>query len=177
MLAELEMYCSNKSNGCNWVGQNEHLKTHLNSCQFKSTDDLNKELILKKDNEIQLLNNKIDLLETRNDELLEENNDLRIQLFESEKKLRIYAAFLLQTDSGKVTSSSSGSRHDNSKNSPNKSQQTSTPNVSDMDRLSRLRTLHSLKDSTTTPEEEKRQLNEEDAQDSSHQHHSRRHHK
>jgi hypothetical protein len=162
MLAELEMYCSNKPNGCKWVGQNEHLKTHLSSCQFRCSEDLNKELT-EKNNEIQSLIDRIDSLETRNEELLEENSGLRNQLFESEKKLRIYDAFLLQTDSGKV----------NSKHSPSKPHQSSASNASDIDRLSRLRTLHSLKDSSSTPEEEKRQRNEEEAQ----QHHSRRDHK
>ncbi len=159
MLAELELYCSNKPNGCKWIGQNEHLANHLKTCSHKSSEELNK-VIDVKNLEISTLHERIESLEMRTDELVEENDLLRSQLSECEKKLRIYNAFL-QSESEKVDHNESSSGRSSS-NRPQQQEQkdhkeedegpgmhsarymNNMTGISDMDRLARLRTLHSL---------------------------------
>jgi hypothetical protein len=93
MLAELEMFCPYKANGCCWVGQNEHLQHHKKKCEHRSSLELITELSCK-DNEITNLKEILFKSEKKCQQLFEQNSELQVKLKICESKLRVYDAFM-----------------------------------------------------------------------------------
>lgn len=91
MLAELEVYCPNKVNGCKWTGLNETMGAHFRSCDHKPVEDLKKD-IAEKDKRIVDLLWKVDSLEARCNDLEEENKSLKGIIAENNRRLRVYNA-------------------------------------------------------------------------------------
>lgn len=133
MLAELEIYCFNKSNGCTWTGLNEQLNTHLLKCQHKPAEDLKKEL-MEKDERINYLTGRISLLETKCAELEAENKQLRSSLNENSRKLRVFNAF---TESQQARVLSVPRQHYSEDE-----YEEAVESTSDLARLNRLKTLN-----------------------------------
>lgn len=44
MLAELERYCPNRTEGCAWTGQSEQVESHYKVCVNRKKSDLLEEL-------------------------------------------------------------------------------------------------------------------------------------
>ena len=59
MLAELERYCPNRCDGCEWRGESEHLAKHMKECMFRNKEDMMKE-IRRKDEKIDSLRTKVE---------------------------------------------------------------------------------------------------------------------
>lgn len=157
MLSELELRCPNTVHGCSWIGQNGQLSHHLKSCEYRGPEEMRSELA-KKDAQIQQLMDKIESLENNNEELLEENMELKAQLIECEKKLRIYNAFLESGASNNKVSSPHGygggehkAEFDEGKTPEGSGAGKSTTRYvgSDVSKLSRLRTLNTLPEKST----------------------------
>lgn len=93
MLAELEVYCSNKAEGCTWTGAHEHLASHLNSCTFKP-----RALLLEEVTRLAgALEDNITYsrqLEARTELLVEENVMLKDLVRDYQQRLRIFHALL-----------------------------------------------------------------------------------
>jgi regulator of replication initiation timing len=123
MLAELEVYCMHKDEGCLWTGTSEQLTSHLaKGCLHHETCKL-KETMAKQEKKITELSDRITLLEIRNEELVEENDELKTTIEELKSRLRVFHALAPpgQASSGKVSSS--------------------TEKLSDAERLKRLESL------------------------------------
>jgi hypothetical protein len=101
MLAELEVFCPNKVNGCKWTGLNETIDTHFGSCEYKPIEDLKKD-IAEKDKKIFDLLCKVDSLEARCSDLEEENKTLKGIITENNRRLRVYNA-LAESKQGDVS--------------------------------------------------------------------------
>lgn len=93
MLAELEIYCSNKAEGCKWSGPHERLGPHLASCTFRPRTELQAE-ILALNERIEELEKANEQLESRNDLLGEENSFLKGLVEEYQQRLRVFHALL-----------------------------------------------------------------------------------
>ena len=91
MLAELEVFCPNKVNGCNWSGLNETMGVHFRSCDHKPVEDLKKD-IAEKDKRIFDLQWRVDSLEARCNDLEEENKCLKGIIVENNRRLRVFSA-------------------------------------------------------------------------------------
>lgn len=94
MLAELEVYCKNKNEGCKWTGPQDNLTSHLKQCSFKPRSYLYEE-INKRDILIDKMGQQIEKLEIKCSELEDENSILTKQLESYETKLRVYNALIL----------------------------------------------------------------------------------
>ena len=86
MLAELQRYCSNKKNGCSWIGENEHHDTHKAVCLFKPREELNA-IIEAQAAKIKSLRTKLAHAEEDNSMLKEKNRIISTEL-------KIYDSFL-----------------------------------------------------------------------------------
>ena len=93
MLAELEIYCSNKAEGCNWSGPHERLGSHLSSCTFRPRSELQAE-ILALTERVEELEKANEHLESRSDLLGEENSFLKGLVEEYQQRLRVFHALL-----------------------------------------------------------------------------------
>lgn len=141
MLAALERYCPHKEMGCGWQGPSDRLASHLSCCEWQNPQQLLKKLE-EKDVLITLLQEriaqtqgKIARLETLNEDLREENELLR-------RKVKVYDAFFEKGTQSNPTSSPSLTPVDSS------SQQKDLKQGTDLNRLSRLRQLETLKHSS-----------------------------
>jgi E3 ubiquitin-protein ligase NRDP1 len=123
MLAELEVYCMHKDEGCSWTGTSEQLHSHLaKGCLHHETCKL-KETMAKQEKKITDLSDRITLLEIRNEELVEENEELKTTVEDLKSRLRVFHAL---APPGQVTSSKVSSF---------------TEKLSDAERLKRLESL------------------------------------
>lgn len=114
MLAELERYCLNRSEGCTWTGPNEQVESHLKVCANRKKSDLMEELNSKGslnynliiithslthlhctviDAIITKLKKKITTLNSKLSEMEEENKSLTLALAICDRKLKVYDAF------------------------------------------------------------------------------------
>jgi hypothetical protein len=144
MLAALERYCPSKEMGCEWQGPSDRLASHLSSCEWQNPQRLIKKLE-EKDVLITLLQErisqtqgKISQLESLNEYLTEENELLR-------RKVKVYDAFFEKGTQSNPTDLDSSSQQKDSKQ------------VSDLNRLSRLRQLETLKSSSEDRKEKIKQ--------------------
>lgn len=140
MLGELQRYCPNKEEGCDWVGNNEHLGTHLESCTKRDRVEMQKE-IKKKDEKIKSLRRKCESLEKQLNESLAGNQDMREQLMIYKRKLRVYDAFFAEESDNYERSSNSARSSGNTKSSPS-----STGTESALQKILNLRELKSFQD-------------------------------
>lgn len=92
MLAELERYCPNKSEGCQWSGESEHLATHIKDCTFKRKEDMMDE-IKRKDEKIASLRVKVESALYQLKRERQKNKDLTTELEICTRKLKVYDAF------------------------------------------------------------------------------------
>jgi hypothetical protein len=132
MLAELEVYCKNRSRGCNWTGPCDGSDRHHRSCSFRPADELLEEL-KGKEAKIHELQQRVTELESENvvltdkhSTLLQENDDLQEQLLICQQRLRVYEA---------LVPTASLAKDENIR---------STEKQSDAERLQRLQRLQSL---------------------------------
>jgi hypothetical protein len=91
MLAELEIFCSNRKEGCNWTGAQEHLPTHLATCEFRPRQEMQQEIHYLKE-KLDELNRANDLLENKHQILVEENVLLRNLVDDFQERLRVFHA-------------------------------------------------------------------------------------
>ncbi len=105
MLAELERYCPNKENGCEWIGSNEQVNTHIKTCNKRSIIELINDINIK-DNKITQLRQRLIHKDKHIHTLEIKNNDLMNELVIVNKKLKVYDAFFEDTKQ-KIGSSSS----------------------------------------------------------------------
>lgn len=107
MLAELEVYCVHKSEGCTWIGTSEQLTAHLSKgCLHHEACKL-KEVIANQDQKITELSDRIAILETRNEELTDENEELKATVEDLRSRLRVFHALAPpgQSTSNKLSAS------------------------------------------------------------------------
>lgn len=97
MLAELEIFCPNKSEGCPWSGPHERLDNHVSSCEYRPRTLLFAELkvMMDRNKELEVTNSQ---LEARNELLNEENVFLKGLVEDYQHRLRVFHA-LLPTES------------------------------------------------------------------------------
>lgn len=132
MLAELEVFCPNKVNGCRWSGFNENMDNHIAACDCKPAEDLKKDLA-DRDKKIQDLLSRLDKLELKCADLEEENKILKEVITENNRKLRVYSA-LADTRRSEADSNLSSEHGDQLDNNY----------YSDAIRLMRLKSLNSI---------------------------------
>ena len=103
MLSELERYCPNKSEGCDWVGENGHLGTHLAKCTMRPRQEMMDELKAKSD-KIKLLKARCTKYEDQVKDLKSENEQLLHTVSICQRKLKVYDAFFKEeeSDSGSI---------------------------------------------------------------------------
>eukprot|EP00606_Chrysophyceae_sp_TOSAG23-5_P000652 GSChrysophyteH2.ASY1.ANO1.211.1 assembled CDS len=87
MLAELERYCPNRSNGCEWQGLNEQVRLHACTCDKRPAGELREE-ITAKDEKIKQLRARCHKHETALKELRAEHEELALQLTLATRKLK-----------------------------------------------------------------------------------------
>lgn len=92
MLGEIERYCPNKSTGCKWTGPNSQVDHHVNSCQYKSREDLLSQLE-HKDIVIDKLKKRVAKSESMLAASEEACLSLQSRLEYVETKLKVYDAF------------------------------------------------------------------------------------
>ena len=92
MLAELERYCPNRANGCEWKGLNEQVELHAASCDHRPVPELREELKAK-DNKVKQLRARCHKHEAALKELRAGHEDLAQQLAQANRKLKVYDAF------------------------------------------------------------------------------------
>ncbi len=92
MLAELERYCPNRGEGCEWQGESEHLATHIKDCTFKRKEDMVEE-IRRKDEKITSLRTKVEALTKQVKRERQKNADLTSEIEICSRKLKVYDAF------------------------------------------------------------------------------------
>lgn len=138
MLAELEIYCGNRKEGCNWQGTQDLLETHLEQCQYRPRNLLLEELN-KKQQEIEGLQRLLDEWEIKYDELNEENINLKQQVLEYQQRLRVFLA-LVPGQGGKESQGINDADYspDDEANSQN------IWSISDAERLRNIRSLKTL---------------------------------
>lgn len=110
MLAELEMYCKNRGNGCTWTGPHEHLDKHMETCTHRSKEEEVEELqqqISFRDERINELEQQVQELTSNNAELAHENVCQREKIEEYQRRIRVFNALLPQ-NSSKMASERSG---------------------------------------------------------------------
>jgi hypothetical protein len=136
MLAALERYCPNKEMGCTWQGPCDRLPSHLTGCEWQNPTILLKKLE-EKDVLITLLEerlsqtqDKIASLQILSDELAEENQLLK-------RKLKVYDAFFEKGNHNTSELEASAASQ----------QKESCKQPSDLNKLSRLRQLETIKPS------------------------------
>jgi hypothetical protein len=136
MLAELQVYCSNKCEGCTWTGPQESLPTHMLECTFRPRSELQEE-IASRDAKIEELEVKVHDLLQRNDELMEENIVMKATVEEYEQRLRIYKA-LISNDPAAEEEYFEGDTDESYIEEPESKQ------LTDLDRYKRLQPIKSL---------------------------------
>jgi hypothetical protein len=92
MLAELQRFCTYKEEGCDWVGENEHLAAHLALCAKRPHSVMTAE-IKDKDDKIKQLRARCLKYEKQVGELTASNEELRDQVGVCQRKLKVYDAF------------------------------------------------------------------------------------
>ncbi len=92
MLGALERYCENREEGCPWQGQCERYSTHQSDCEYKSRNNLSKQLE-EKNKVISDLKGKLTLAQNRISELERENESLIESNELMKRKLKVYDAF------------------------------------------------------------------------------------
>lgn len=97
MLAELERFCPNKGQGCDWIGENEHLASHISCCPKRPREQLLRE-IREKDEKIKSLRSRLAQSEKKCTEFMESNDELSIRIAACECKLKVYDAFFKQSE-------------------------------------------------------------------------------
>jgi len=97
MLAELQRYCPNRSEGCTWVGDNEHCSAHVQSCTFRPRAQLTADLDAAQA-KISRLREKLSKAEKKIEILTAANAELAHTNAINERKLRVYNAFLEAKD-------------------------------------------------------------------------------
>lgn len=97
MLAELEVYCSNKCEGCSWTGHQESLPSHVSDCKFRPRVELYEEIAVR-DAKMEELEIRIQELMQKNDDLSEENVTLKSTIEEYEQRLRIFNVLISNRD-------------------------------------------------------------------------------
>lgn len=95
MLNELERYCTNKAEGCQWTGQNDQLKVHLKTCDFQPRAQMASEIKQQKTT-IKLLTSRIEILETTVQDLQDQRDTLLTQVNSLKRTVRVYDAFMKQ---------------------------------------------------------------------------------
>ncbi len=113
MLAELQRFCTYKNEGCNWIGENEHLSAHLAQCPKRPNSVLTAE-IKDKDEKIKQLRARCNKYEKQISDLTAANEDLRQQVGMCQRKLKVYDAFFESGGAGtgsdaKISSQGRGS--------------------------------------------------------------------
>jgi FtsZ-binding cell division protein ZapB len=93
MLAELEIYCTNKNEGCNWSGQHERLENHLVTCTYRPRSVLQAEIQALNERIIEL-QSALEQSEERNDMLAMENTVLKGLVEDYQQRLRVFHALL-----------------------------------------------------------------------------------
>jgi E3 ubiquitin-protein ligase NRDP1 len=115
MLAELQRYCSNRAEGCDWVGENEHLALHLTKCAKRPRDEMTRELAAK-DEKIKQLRVRCARAEKQLADVTAMHTELQDELKACQRKLKVYDAFFdsggteLKSGGGGGSGSSAGSR-------------------------------------------------------------------
>jgi len=142
MLAELEIFCPNKVNGCKWIGLNEQMSLHLLTCDNKGPDELKRDII-EKDNRILDLLGRVEILELKCVELDEENRHLKEIISENNRKLRIFNA-LTESKQTELISSHSKSSYSDIGDAEEEDLTYPSENYSDTIRLLRLKSLNSM---------------------------------
>lgn len=151
MLAELEIYCTNKCEGCTWSGSYEHLQKHLANCTFRPRSELYVEIKMLSDRIVHL-ESIYSQLESRHDHVIEENGYLKDLVEEYRQRLRIFHALLpsesrpacaFEGDESFVEGESE-LYTDDAKDSSYVSDRSHSDTQTDVDRLRKLRTLRSL---------------------------------
>lgn len=99
MLAELQRYCPNRSEGCDWIGENEHCASHAQNCKFRPRAQLISELS-KAEERIARLKEKLTRSEKNVEFLTAANAELTSMNVINERKLRCYNAFLEPNNRG-----------------------------------------------------------------------------
>jgi E3 ubiquitin-protein ligase NRDP1 len=89
MLGELERYCDNRSEGCEWTGENEHLRNHTKGCTFRRREDMVNE-IRRKDEKIETLRAKVEALTKQVKKEKARGADLANELLMCHRKLKVY---------------------------------------------------------------------------------------
>jgi hypothetical protein len=93
MLAELEVFCSNKQRGCSWIGPQELMDAHTEQCAYRPTNQL-LEAIKIKDSKIMELEQRVKVLEERYSSLLLETAVISGELRDSQQRLRLFEALV-----------------------------------------------------------------------------------
>ena len=97
MLGELERYCPNRVDGCEWQGKNYSCPAHFKTCPYKPREQMSQEMAAK-DASIEKLRARNERLQSTVDSLERRNHDLSSQVDMLSKKLKVYDAFLREAD-------------------------------------------------------------------------------
>ena len=99
MLAELERYCPNKENGCDWKGLNEQVGLHIAACDKRPNKELMEEL-RSKDEKIKQLRARCTKHEKALKEQQVKNEELQAEVSICHRKLKVYDAFFESSKGG-----------------------------------------------------------------------------
>lgn len=93
MLAELEVFCENKCEGCVWTGPHDQLIAHVKGCSFQPRERL---LTKISDLKATVVTQQAHIfhLEERNEALIDENIKLQQLADDYRKRLRVFHALL-----------------------------------------------------------------------------------